>query len=309
MLLNDESVSMGERGFVLREMARFFDHPSSGVTRFDRMNAEWKELVAKVQAGAALSKGSDEVIRAVAAWHQEERDLCLLFSRKIGRSVNLIMRRAHAKDQSERLKDDCESLARDSELKCSIEVPGAAAPIDIAARLGRRNITCSMRLEAPADKKRAVSRVKWLVRQLGEVTDPDAVHIAAHWPGRSPATQATLRAVREDEFKILRDDASVPRAFEVLLVRDLAGKFAGQRTFIEGVEEAVPSFYEQVGQHLRAWVPRPPQLKEPPKMHDPKVDADNPSARLTETAVAHPPSPPHILADEPSIPPWLRRYE
>lgn len=53
----------------------------------------------------------------------------------------------------------------------------------------------------------------------------------------------------------------VPTQFEVLLIRDLAGKFGGTKLFIEQLEEAVPYFYEQVGQHLRAYVPPPPPLR------------------------------------------------
>jgi hypothetical protein len=44
-------------------------------------------------------------------------------------------------------------------------------------------------------------------------------------------------------------------------VRDLAAKFSGAKTFIEALEEAVPYFYEQVGQHLRPYVATPPKIK------------------------------------------------
>ena len=42
---------------------------------------------------------------------------------------------------------------------------------------------------------------------------------------------------------------------------DLAGKFGGVKTFVESAKEAVPLFYKDVGEHLRAWVPPPPKLK------------------------------------------------
>lgn len=49
----------------------------------------------------------------------------------------------------------------------------------------------------------------------------------------------------------------------MLLIRDLAGKFSGSRTFIELLEQAVPYFYEQVGEKLRAYVAPPPKLQRP----------------------------------------------
>jgi hypothetical protein len=46
-----------------------------------------------------------------------------------------------------------------------------------------------------------------------------------------------------------------------MLIRDIAGKFSGSKTFIEQLETAVSDFYAEVGQYLRAYVPPPPQLK------------------------------------------------
>lgn len=52
-----------------------------------------------------------------------------------------------------------------------------------------------------------------------------------------------------------------PSAFEVFYMVDLAGKFSGNEVLIKRLEEAVPSFYEQAGQRLRAWVALPPKIK------------------------------------------------
>ena len=119
-----------------------------------------------------------------------------------------------------------------------------------------------MRLPAPKDKKTAQSRINWIIRQLGK-TDPDSIFVNAIWPGRARDTQSNLTDLREKP-QVLRAEhlALVPQYFDVVMVRDLAGKFTGRRTFIEHLENIVPSYYEQVGQHLRAWVPPPPKLVE-----------------------------------------------
>ena len=52
----------------------------------------------------------------------------------------------------------------------------------------------------------------------------------------------------------------VPSKFEVFYMVDLAGRFAGNKVFIDELEAAVPRFYEQVGQRLRAWVAPPPKI-------------------------------------------------
>ncbi|WP_255199644.1 hypothetical protein [Marinobacter lutaoensis] len=42
---------------------------------------------------------------------------------------------------------------------------------------------------------------------------------------------------------------------------DLAGKFSGRKVFIEEVEKAVPHFYQEAGQWLKAWTPPAPKIE------------------------------------------------
>lgn len=262
LLLQDDEFRSAEQRYLLSEMVRYFTHASAGVATFDRMNPEWKDLVVKVQSGAALNKTAPEVENSVAAWHQEERDLCLLMSRKLGRQVTLTLSRAHRNDQVRRLKDDCELLVGSQKLLCILDVPDAAAVITVCADIGRRTVACAMHLAAPKDRKGSKSRINWLLRQLNE-SNPDNIFIKAIWPGRARDTLAALADLRENPRHLDADNASlVPQHFEVIMVRDLAGKFSGPRTFVEQLESAVPDYYEQVGQHLRAWIPPPPKIVE-----------------------------------------------
>lgn len=41
---------------------------------------------------------------------------------------------------------------------------------------------------------------------------------------------------------------------------DLAGKFSGRKVFVEELEKAVPHFYQEAGQLLKAWTPPPPKI-------------------------------------------------
>ncbi len=96
-----------------------------------------------------------EVEDSVASWHQEERDLSLIMSRKLGREVRLKLSRAHTGDQAARLRDDCDELIATKSLSCTLDIPDAAAPLVLTAYLARRTLGCSMTLHAPKDKKRA----------------------------------------------------------------------------------------------------------------------------------------------------------
>ncbi len=284
LLLGEDTFDHPEQRYILSEMVLYFSHPSVSIATFDRMNPEWKELNSKVQAGARLAKSAPEVEASVAAWHQERRDLSLLMSRTLNRRVRQRLSRAHAEDPFMRVRDDSERLVSRHELSCVLEVPDAAAPLIVTADLQRRCLMVSASLAAPQDKQRASSRINWVLRQLSR-SDPANIHVRAHWPGRAPDTQAPLAALRENPSLIEAENRSmVPTQFDVLLIADIAEKFAGTRTFIELLEDVVPRFYEQVGQHLRAYVAPPPKPR--PTVHgDGELDGGA-SATTTERAAA-----------------------
>ncbi len=270
LILREKEVLGREQGFILEEMVRYFEHSSSGIKRFDQMNAEWRSLVLGVRDGQSFSRSSPEIENTVASWHQEERDVCLILSRRIGEWVSFRLSRKHQADSELRLREACQSLAASQELHSGFTIPNAASDLEVTANLQRRTISCSMRVWAPGDRKRASARINWLVRQLRRV-DGDDVIIRAFWPGRGASTQASLREVQTDTKCLESARAgAAPTSFEVVIIRDLAGRFSGRRTFIEDLENLVPEYYDRVGQHLRPWAPPPPSIDK----RDPIQDTD-----------------------------------
>ena len=249
-------------------------HTNIGVSRFDRMNADWKDLVAKIQAGAVLPKIDASVEASVSSWHQEVRDLCLLMTRKLNAPVQAYISKPHRDDPELRMRDDCEHLVKNHKLYARLDIPDAAAPLEVVADLVRRSVCIYMSVTAPKDKKKTSARVGWLIKQLAK-SNPENVYIRASWPGRAPITQALLKDLREDPALIEGGNKTLaPVAFEVMLVHDMAAKFSGAKTFIEQLEEAVPRFYKDVGQHLRAYVAAPPKLQPKVQVAEEGDDAD-----------------------------------
>ena len=105
-------------------------------------------------------------------------------------------------------------------------------------------------------------------------------------------TQAKLTDLRDDP-KVLEigKQGLLPYGFEVVMVRDLAGKFSGRRTFIELLEAIVPDYYEEVGQQLQAWVPPPPKIE--PRARPPagvvrtEASSEEPGTEATAEATKH----------------------
>ncbi|MCF8477962.1 MAG: hypothetical protein K9G60_13115 [Pseudolabrys sp.] len=262
LLHEDEGVfASDDQRYILSEVYRYLDHDSTGANRFDRMNSEWKEIVGMVISGAVLNKSSPIVENTVAAWHQESKDICLLMTERVRRNVNLKLSRAHSGDPQQRLRDDCDVLATKAELSCVLEIPDAANDLVVTANLRSRSICISISVSAPRDRQRATSRINWLSRQLAKAK-PDDIYIRCNWPGRAASTQARLSELRANVDAVIGDnDGSLPHSFDIMMIRDIAGKFSGSKTFIEQLEAAVADFYAEIGQYLRAYVPPPPPLK------------------------------------------------
>lgn len=260
LLCEKGAVEDPEQAYILSEMIRYLEHDGSGVMSYERMPASWKDLCDSVQHGGRLSRASPAVEEAVASWHELVRFLTLRMSAATGRPVSTYLSRQHFKNPEKRIQDETTALTKDQQLSAQFEVPDAAARISFNAHLDLRNLTTSMVLEAPKDKKQARARCNWIFKQIEDCPD-EQIKVVAKWPGSSRDTVATLGQLREDVRVLVKDGVGVPHSFEIRQTSDLGGRFRGAKTFVEECLSAVPTFYENVGQRLRAWVPKPPQIR------------------------------------------------
>ncbi|MGE4070689.1 MAG: hypothetical protein AB7E72_05890 [Lysobacterales bacterium] len=258
--LGNQEVVDREQRVILNEMVRFLSHPSAGVKSFDQMPAAWTAIAAAVQAGGSISAKSDETQEVVGAWYQESNDLCLILSRQLGEDVSVRVPRAYVSDPLARIKADAQVLATDYCLHSAFVVPNTAAAINVSADFRKRSVFASMRVAAPADRKSTKARLTWLLKQL-QKSKPDGIFIRLFWPGRGPFTQHPLNVLRERP-EAAEEAGKVVSSFEVLFARDLGARFAQRKNFIVDLEQAIPEFYDQVGQHLKAWQPQAPKIKE-----------------------------------------------
>ena len=251
-----------EQAYILEEMVRYCEHPSSGVKRFESMNPEWRSLVLGIRNQLPFTKTSAEVTKTIASWYQEERDICLILSRAIGERVDLRLSRKHRADSGLRFRDDSSLLAESQELRSVFLIPDAADDLAVTVNLDRRTISCSMRLNAPLNRKRANARINWLVRQLRRIEGPH-VFARAFWPGRVLPTHRSLEDVKNDPNCLDYGKSGLsPTGFEVLLIKDCAGRFSGTRTFVQDLEAVIPDYYDRIGRQLRRWIPPAPAKKE-----------------------------------------------
>lgn len=250
LLLREEEDFDEEQDYILREIIRYFDHESAGVSCNTAMCAEWADVIERVQGDLRISERDAAVLNVVRCWHQQLESVCISRTRQAKFLVSLSLDRSHW-DQRTRLIDDVAEFVERHTLSATFEFPSSAGPIELVADARRRNITCRIFVDAPLNRQTYRARVRWLLNQLPEDTSL-AVRLDLIWE-RSQRSSAPLSSFRDDVDAGRIDSPSAPRAFEIVHVTDLASRFAGSRTFIPALEEALAGFHESIAQRIRPW--------------------------------------------------------
>lgn len=251
-----------EQLILLAELQRFLLHPSSGVKEFDQMPAAWSELCATVSAGGKINVKSQASQEVVGCWHQALDQVTTVLSRQLANHVKVTMSRNEASDPQLRIKNSLSELSKDKCLNSQLSIPDAAAPLQICADLNKRILSFQMRLKAPVDRKSTKARLSWLMRQIADA-NPKEIHVRFLWPGRSAATQFPLSELRErPEIASADKDGMAVSSFELLLVKDLGGKFTQRKNFVTELVCGASEFHANIGENLTNWQAKPPKILE-----------------------------------------------
>ena len=251
-----------DQKLLLNELRRFLTHESAGLKGFDRMPKEWGELNKLVSSGGVIPAKSTVAPVVVSAWHQETRDLVLILTRMTETNVTEKLSRKQRPDGSLRLKDELVILRERHQLLSELEIPDAAAALEIKADLNRCSVDVGMTLRAPEDKVSTKARVNWLLHQV-KTEKLDELYLRLFWPGKAEPTQHLVSEIKEnaDIVSELRDHLT-PHSFHIYRSKRLGSRFTQQANFIVDLEALVPSFYREVGSSLSAWLRSAPKIKE-----------------------------------------------
>jgi hypothetical protein len=139
-----------------------------------------------------------------------------------------------------------------------IKIPGTVSALSVTADAGQ--VICHVDVDAPRTG-RQTTRVNWLVRQLKDAPDNTRVEaFAMH--ARGPGAAELLHRVRQDPAVLITDPSKDLRAFRVAQSSPAGTKRgSGRGAFIDSLLDAVDTFYEQVIQNLKPWMPAPPRLR------------------------------------------------
>ena len=164
-------------------------------------------------------------------------------------------------DPIQRHKDELSVLRDNKQLCLTLNIPDAAAPLEIVADLARRCVDVGMTLRAPEDRKSSAARVNWLLRQIKQDNVPD-LYMRLIWPGTSTPTQHLVSDLRNN-IEIVNEckEHLVTTSLHLFESKNLGGRFSQQSNFIADLEQIVPAFYGAYGANLAVWKKPAPKLK------------------------------------------------
>ena len=254
-----QGVDDPEQARILDELITYLDNEKSGASGYEGMGQEWVKV--RDAAKQRTLDTSTPGVRGVAYdWEQFVEYLALRLRQRLGRKVEPSYPRSSNRDT--RLKENVESLTRESILEATIKVPDAAAPIHLQADLASRQVTTSARVGAPLGRERAMTRIKWVLKPLKDT--PKELRIEVHFKGTRTTISNMMEKVRDrPELLLLPDDPKrEPTAFTLAMTRDMGTRRGRtQGSFVRVAMDQTIGFYRDVLQKVDKWVPPAPKLK------------------------------------------------
>ncbi|MFW6775237.1 TerD family protein [Nocardioides sp. CPCC 205120] len=236
---------------VLEEFIRYMNHARSGMGGLGDMGPSWVKVREAVKAKTA--RASDKATGEVSARFDElVQHLGHHMSGLLGVEVQSLPPRETPDHASRR-----QQLADSGLLFGRLKVPGAVDVLVVGADLRSDKATASITVPAPRGDTRPLTRVQWLLRQLPDHAK-DTIRVEAHLAGpRGASTAALLGGARQDPACLVPQEQREIKAFTVSLDLALGSKrAAGTGTLIGSVKGVTTTFYADVVQHLRPWVPK-----------------------------------------------------
>ena len=200
----------------------------------------------------------------VSSWLQEERDMALILSRKLG----IFVKSGKIKfknDLSARVKYEKKALISNRCLESTLQIDRAAAHLEIKAFFDRKNVEMSATINPPLDKKTR-GQISWIRNQLkqSEKKNPDLFNSLVP----ELFIEINLKFVKAPirlHFNELDSAADMIgareiKSFSIMFLKYLGRKFESRKGVVQIIEEMLVNYYQGVLQHLKRWEKPVPQI-------------------------------------------------
>jgi len=257
---NENNIKDEDQVEIMREVLSYLESPISGVLGFMQMKPGWKETFECVKANKKIRLSDPYVEEAVVSWHEEEKDMALYLSRKLGVLVK------STKRSSNSLKEDIRSLVDKNTLTGNLSVKDSVSDIKILLDFERR--TCSMTVKVtPPLNKGTVARNSWIIRQL-ENCEKKSEAIFKKMQ-KDIWIEANIKFARDhimvnlnqlDDLNELTKGKEI-NSYHIKYTNDLGASFSSVKKFVQLMDNMVLDYYEGIAQHMTNWNKPAPKLE------------------------------------------------
>lgn len=257
---NDFNIKDEDQIEIMREVLSYLESPLSGVLGFMQMKAGWKEVCEYVKAGKKLRINDANVEEAVLSWHEEEKDMALLLSRKLGVLVKSSVKNPNS------LKTDIKKLVNSSVLLGSLSVKNSVSDIKIKLDIEKRTVSMSVKIIPPLDKG-TVAKNSWIVKQLENCSKKSELifedirkNIWLESDIKFARENLKIKLAELDELNELTKGKEL-QAYHITYLCDFGLSFASVKKFITLMDKMSLDFYEAAVQNMTNWNKPAPKLE------------------------------------------------
>ncbi len=261
---NDHNILDEDQIQLMHEIVDFFEAEESGVLEFSQMETEWQEVSKSIKLTRIPHATDKSLIKAIKNWQEEEKNMILLLSRKLG----LLVRTTSKLDQDARLHSDTNSLRTKHQLSTKLKITGSVSDLEIIINFMAETITMKVALTAPAPPKTVRGQIGWLRKQFDKCSSKNEkiyqkLEKELYFQAllKYKATHQLTEVSGIDSVVELLKDKEI-KGFEVSYMKAIGEKFGNRKEFIKTIESMLFDFYSII-QYLENAPQKSPQIEPP----------------------------------------------
>jgi len=256
---NDQNIEDEDQVEIMKEVLHYLEAPASGVAGYHSMKPGWKETVEKIGNRIPLKLNDPDLIEAVESWHEEEKDMALLLSRKLGVFV-----RSTARDKDS-IKNSSKSLKDDQYLSGNLSIKNSVSDIKIGLDFEIASVSMSVKVNPPMDKG-TKARITWLYKQLDNAKKKNPLVFETIENGL--IIEANIKHARQhtkiswQQLDLLFEEVNGKeiQAFNIVYINKFGKSFSSNKKFIVSIEKMVLEYNAGIVQYLTNWNRPAPKL-------------------------------------------------
>lgn len=260
---NDKNINDDDQAEIMKEALSYFENKKSGIVGKSSMKKEWVNLSEQITLGTTIKSKSEDLEGTVLSWIQEEQDLGLFLSRKLGVMVD-VNNSKYKNNMKKQLDDYKKQLLDKKTLDSSLRIKGVVSNLNIIADFSKRAIEFNVSLNVGNDSSR--KKISWLKKQfeLCLKRSDDFLNIESNvfvdilFKNSNKSERISLGQLRNLQNEYNHRDI---REFKVVFIKDYGKLFLANFKFITSLEMDSLEFYRMVVQNLKKWEVKVPLVK------------------------------------------------